>query len=698
MNSLIRCLVMKRLLLIPLMLWCTLPAFGQQKAPFVLVSQSQRAVIVLTGDETEPVRLAIQDLIRDVEKITGKTLGTANKKMPGQAAVFIQTKAGSAPEQFELNVRNGDLYITGTSPLGTVFGIYYFIEHYLGVDPMYFWNDRAPQKRAVLRWETIQYQSQKPTFRYRGWFINDEDLLTEWYESSGRRNIDYPFYQQVASPNLIAKVCETALRLQFNLIIPASFIDIRNPAEAVLIQEASKRGLFVSMHHVEPMGVSAFSYFNYWKAKDGSSPLFSYFSNREKVEEVWRVYAREWAKYPNVIWQIGLRGIADRPMWLADPNTPQTDADRGKLISDAMAFQMRLIQEVDPRPNPPVTTTLWAEGSVLNQAGHLRIPEKVTVVFADNSPGWRWQADFMQTPRSQKNTYGVYYHHQLWGSGPHLVQIVPPAQTYKVLSQAVQKGDTTYCILNVSNVREFQLGIAASAEMLRDFAGFDTRQFNDQWFAERFGSSAKAVAQAYQTYFDSFVLNDNTGTPILMDGQTASLGAGMLTELKAQLTDSVQYQAILKNKQTETEESKWIKSAIGDMRSGDLSLSEQLVRVVRQREGLMRADALAIKIAPQLTPEQRLFFEVNFVAQIKIMLGLEDWLMHLIQAKLAADAADKSSVIQHLQEATRAISLAQQGKALSAKPEKWKDWYRGDKKLNLARKEALTNEVITLLN
>jgi len=679
-----------------------LPAFGQQKSPFVLVSQSQRAVIVLTGDETEPVQLAVQDLIRDVEKITGKTLGTANRKMPGQVAVFIQTKVGSVPEQFELNVRDGDLYITGTNPLGTVFGIYHFAEQYLGVDPMYFWNDRAPQKRAVLRWNTIQYQSKKPTFQYRGWFINDEDLLTEWYESSGRRNIDYPFYQQVAAPELIGKVCETALRMRFNLIIPASFIDIRNPAEAALIQEAAKRGLFVSMHHVEPMGVSAFSYFNYWKDKDGTNrnadrPLFSYFSNREKVEEVWRVYAREWAKYPNVIWQIGLRGIADRPMWLADPNTPQTDADRGKLISDAMAFQMRLIQEVDPRPNPPVTTTLWAEGSVLNQAGHLRIPEKVTVVFADNSPGWRWQADFQQTPRSPKNTYGVYYHHQLWGSGPHLVQIVPPSQTYTVLNQAVQKGDTTYCILNVSNVREFQLGIAASAEMLRDFAHFNVQRFTNQWFRQRFGSSAKAVAQAYQTYFDSFALNDNTGTPILMDGQTAGLGAGILSELKAQLTDSVQYQAILKNKQTETEESKWIKSAIGDMRSGDLSLGELLVRVVRQREGLLRADALATKIAPQLTPGQRLFFEVNFVAHVNIMLGLEDWLMHLIQAKLAADAADTSSVKQHLQEAMRAISLAQQGKALSAKPQKWKDWYRGDKKLNLARKEALTNELIAIL-
>ncbi len=41
-----------------------------------------------------------------------------------------------------------------------------------------------------------------------------------------------------------------------------------------------------------------------------------------------RVYAEKWATYQNVIWQLGLRGIADRPMWMADPDVPQSDADR----------------------------------------------------------------------------------------------------------------------------------------------------------------------------------------------------------------------------------------------------------------------------------------------------------------------------------------------------------------------------------
>jgi hypothetical protein len=489
------------------------------------------------------------------------------------------------------------------------------------------------------------------------------------------------------------KVCETAVRMRFNLIIPASFIDIRNPDEAALVNEAAKRGLFLSMHHVEPMGVSAFTYFNYWKQKDGTKPLFSYFSNREKVEEVWRVYAKEWAKYPNVIWQIGLRGIGDRPMWLADPNTPQTDADRGRLISAAMAFQMQLIREVDKRAAPPVTTTLWAEGSNLNQAGYLTIPEKVMVIFADNSPGWRWQTDFFQTKRQPEKEYGVYYHHQLWGSGPHLLPIVSPAKTQSVLSQVVEKGDTAYCIMNVSNIREYQLGIAASAQILWNFKDFTPQTFNGQWFLKYYGKHSKVIQDIYQDYFDSFQLNDKTSTPILMDGQINSLATELLNELKLQLSDTQQYQALLKKKSLETEETKWIKTAIGDMLSGGLGNKALLAKLMQQKQAHLRADSLATLVLPRLSKAQQQFFQTDFMASSKIIIGLETWLEKTLQAKMAADANNLSQCKDYLQQAKQAFSLINQGKELKSENPKWEHWYRGDKKMNLKRKEMLTKEV-----
>ena len=387
-----------------------------QKSNFKLLNNNGEATIVLPENEGSGVRLAAQDLVTDLGKVLDKKANVVTSSAQKTGKIVVQTRPSAEPyERYLLKTEGGNLYITGNDEQATIFGIYHFAEHFLGIDPMYFWSDKAPQKLKKFDWKIIDYESEKPMFKYRGWFINDEDLLTEWYKSSGRRNIDYPYYNQVVSPEIIEKVCETALRMRFNLIIPASFIDIKNPAEADLVKVAARRGLYLSMHHIEPMGVSAFTYFNYWQEKTGKKPLFSYYGNREKVEEVWKTYADEWVKYPNVIWQIGLRGIADRPMWMADPDTPQSDAERGDLISQAMRFQMDYIQKIDPREKPPVTTTLWAEGSVLNQMGHLDIPDNVTVVFADNSPGWRWQADFFETERKPQNTYGVYYHHQLWG-------------------------------------------------------------------------------------------------------------------------------------------------------------------------------------------------------------------------------------------------------------------------------------------
>ncbi|HOY21220.1 MAG TPA: glycosyl hydrolase 115 family protein [Haliscomenobacter sp.] len=690
---------MKPFALLVVSLFCSFPLFCQRGAPFVLVNKQKQATIVLSKNEAAGVHLAAVDLVADIQKITNKRLRIQEHPKAKSNHVYIQTRPDSSKrEVYQIKVKNGDLYITGSDELGTIFGIYHFAEHYLRVDPMYFWNDREPESKAVLAWKSIAVQSKKTTFRYRGWFINDEDLLTEWYESTGKRQIDYPFYQQVLAPEIIKKVCETALRMRFNLIIPASFVDIRNPAEAELVEIASKRGLFVSMHHVEPMGVSAFTFFNYWKEKTGEKPMFSYFSNREKVEEVWRVYAQEWAKYPKVIWQIGLRGIGDRPMWLADPNTPQTDADRGKLISEAMSFQMDLIRSVDKRPSPPVTTTLWAEGSTLNQAGHLNIPEKVIIVFADNSPGWRWQADFFQTKRLPYNDYGVYYHHQLWGSGPHLVPIVEPAKTQKVISQAVEKGDTTYCIMNVSNIREFALGIAASAQMLQDFKYFNLEKFNQQWFGNHYGTQAKAVQELYQTYFDAFVVSDQTGTPILMDGQTNGLAAGILRELKLQINNPSAYQAALQKKNQETEESKWIKSSIGDMLSGNLSNSALLQKVQQQKRSFLKADSLAQIVLPALSLKQQAFFQTDFLASLKIILGLQIWLENTLLAKIAADEHRLTEVLVPLQAALEAFTLIKAGQGLKTKGTKWQHWYRGDKKMNLLQKEALVLETLKLLN
>lgn len=666
---------------------------------FAFVTAERAAPIVVAAEEPECVRLAAEDLASDVQKITGKRPEiVSGGQVPAGACVWIGTKAGGPWESYRVGVEGGRLLIEGGDARGTMFGVYAFTERFLQVDPLAFWSGREPAKRAELRWDSVALTAESPSFKFRGWFINDEDLLTEWQPGAGKRHIDYQFYGQVVNLDVMRAVVESLVRCRCNLIIPASFIDILNPPEAAIIEECQRRGVFVSQHHVEPMGVSAFAYFNYWRSR-GQELTYSYFSHPAEVREVWRAYAEKWARYPNVIWQLGLRGVADRPMWLADPNVPQSDADRGRIISEAMAEQVKILDEVCPRQPRLMSTTLWAEGSVLNQKGLLAIPEGAIVVFADNSPGWKWQQDFYETPRNPKNAYGVYYHHALIGSGPHLAQGVPPNRTCALLRQAQERGAGTYAIFNVANIREFVLGIAATSEMTWRTAGFDPDAWLDGWVAERFSRRRGEIAKAYRIYFNAYQIHDRQQVPFLLDGQMFSAGKKILSEMSKKIAenrigegtaDERMRDAAGGEAQTASEDAFW--KGLSDAMPQPLARRESVKRVAAQKAGFELALLHARAQAASLPADEAAFLHDNLIYPGALMRQTCDWLEQLLVAHEALDLGDRAA-------AARAVAAAEAAFAeipRLAEPYcagKWSGWYRGCKKLDVGAVLKRTQEV-----
>ena len=701
---------------------------------FLLVADNQQASVYLAETTTDPVRLAVDDLVLDVEKISGKRLEIVSQPNEAGAQLMIFNLADEAQrtEALALNpsldtlsgqweayvVQNQAindqqrLLIVGSDERATIFGIYHFVEEYLGVDPMYYWSDLEPEKKEQLAWDEVRIAQNEPTFKFRGGFINDEDLLTEWKNGGGERNIDYRYYSQVVHPDVIQRVFETMLRLRLNLVIPASFVDIRNPPEKRLVAEAAKRGLFVSMHHIEPLGVSAFAYQNYWKER-GEEPLFSFYSEREKIIQTWQEYARRWAEYPNVIWQVGLRGIADRPMWMADPGVPQSDADRGAIISEAIRVQSEIIDTLVQ--NPILSTTLWAEGAGLNQEGHLTFPDSVIIVFADNSPGWKWQQDFYQTKRDPANKYGVYYHHQLWASGPHLVQAVPPQKTYAMFQEAIEHDASEYAIMNISNLREFALGLEVSTEMLYDMDAFQPDTFMHDWFERRFGKAAESVQSAYQAFFDSYQMHPQTKTPLLLDGQTRSYGLMLLDRLKMQMTEPERYRKMLAKEAQPTAEQSWGGRYLSDMHPANSMSPDTLLPILMQQIEKLEATGNRIaeaklqlkggsakksstdamhRVSRASSASTLQFFRANLTAQHQILLGLNRWLEAVILARFAADEGNKQAAETHLQRALQHLQQVQEAKAIASEGEKWQHWYRGDRKMNIAGMIEATQQAL----
>lgn len=675
-----------------------LAALGAAAGGFELVAGGRAVPIAVAAGEPEYVRLAAEDLAADVERITGRRPEVVSGAGPQGACVAVRTKAGGAWESYRVAAEEGRLVIEGGDARGTMFGVYAFIEEYLKVDPLGYWSGREPARRAELKWAEVALASGSPTFKFRGWFINDEDFLTEWMESGGKRNIDYPYYAQVVNREAMRAVVEALVRSRFNLIIPASFIDILNPPEAALVEECVRRGVFVSQHHVEPMGVSAFAYFNYWKAR-GKDLRYSYFSQPDEVREVWRVYAEKWAAYPNVIWQLGLRGVADRPMWMADPNVPQSDEDRGRIISEAMAEQVRILDAVCPGPSRLMSTTLWAEGSVLNQKGHLKIPEGTIVVFADNSPGWKWQQDFYETRRDPKNTYGVYYHHALIGCGPHLAQVVPPHKTFEMMRRTVEHQAGEYAIFNVSNIREFVLGIDATGKMTWRMEGYDPDAWLDGWVAERFSKQGKAVGNAYRIYFNAYQIHDAQQVPFLMDGQMFGAGGRLLTEMakkmkekrtgKGAAAEKIQFAKEQEEGATSTDA---FYAGLSDMHPKTLGRRESVKRVRAQQAGFALALLHARAAEGRLPEGEAAFLRDNLIYPAAIMERTCEWLAQALLAHEALDVGDRAACVRALGAAEAAFAeIPELAKGYCVG--KWEQWYRGCKKLNISGMLSKTRTV-----
>jgi hypothetical protein len=343
---------------------------------------------------------------------------------------------------------------------------------------------------------------------------------------------------------------------------------------------------------------------------------------------------------------------------------------------------------VDPRKNPPMTTTLWMEGAELNRRGFLKIPADVTVVFADNTPGWRMQADFHETPREPGRTYGIYYHHAVWGWGPHLVQGVAPWKTEEIFRQAVAKKSSHYAILNVSNVREFALGLAASARMLRRMEGFDGRAYLRAWCAERFAPAGAEAGSAYRALFDSYFEDPRTLTPALLDGTTVSQGKRLMRRLLSRLNGEPDQ---VRNPGAAQPAPENLGRFLPNMPNPSAYPIEELAELAgRQRRAVKAAGAQGDEALRRMLGANREFFENNFIAQQRMFAGLLGWLECAAQANLARD---HSTLLEQVRRAAGYLAQVREAQALASRG-RWKDWYRGDRKMNLAQAEQFTREAM----
>ncbi|MFA7005443.1 MAG: glycosyl hydrolase 115 family protein, partial [Verrucomicrobiia bacterium] len=499
-----------------------------------LVKDAEPAYIVLAKSEHKGVMAAAKDLQRDITKISGVTpnivhsladafgkcvvLGSADcaegKAFLASVGVGVEDLAGKW-EVFKYRVLNNVggkeqvLAIAGSNVRGTIFGIYDFEQKHLGVDPFWFWADHEPATRGELIFDDrINFgPGKEPTWKYRGWTLNDHPIFMEWLESGLVQRTRYSRYMFAIHPEVFERLWEAALRLKMNMFA-WYFVDIDWQPDRERLQAAVDRGLFITQHQMEGVGADTGFWDNYWAQHNpaGKPKEFSYRLHPEAFREFWSYYIKRWTEFsPQVVWEINLRGWADGPfeeLSLPDGGTPQ---QRAEIISQALADQAQLVRKLDPNPDLEMMTTLYAEVGKFYDQGWLKVPREVTTGFSDaGMSGMSYSKKFWTEKRDPQRRYGQYFHTQYFGGGPQIAKCTPIETYIKVNMDAMfQRGDTQHMLLAMNHLRHQQIEIRGIAEMLWDYPGFKPREYLARYCRDEFGeAAAPKVAALYDAYYE----------------------------------------------------------------------------------------------------------------------------------------------------------------------------------------------------
>ena len=476
-------------------------------------TQAQEKDFVINGDtpwiidqpQPEPVQRAIDDVGKDWYKVFGQRPFILQSLPEGYkgGAIYLGLTGNwkedlvrttlEGPESFTLELNQDELkrpafIATGNDIRGAIYAIYSFAEHILGVNPWYYWIDKEPEaKESISIQKGYSKQWSQPTFRFRGWFINDEDQLSySWPD---------PLKENVIALAMYDKIYETILRLKGNMVDPATFLMPDERCQEL----AARRGLILNMHHANPLGLNTYRW-----PKDLP---YSYNKHPEIFEKMWQQCIDAYKDF-EVIWTVGYRGKHDRPFWI-DEKGLDTPQKQGELISRVIAKQVEMIRK--SRPNDIIVSNMWMEGVPLYLNGYLKLPKDVILIWPDNGAG------IIHDRGTVKEGNGIYYHTAMIDRySNQITEMVYPHRARRELGRFIDAGATTFFMLNVSDIRSVPLTTDYLMKMVWDAKPYmeksPEQNQNDhikEWCIAQYGpKAAKSTAPLYENYFAIAYMQD----------------------------------------------------------------------------------------------------------------------------------------------------------------------------------------------
>ena len=507
-----------------LLLWAMCPIVTAQTAPWttvlrgswvqtktpasddvVLAARDHVAEIVVGADETSAVHAAADFLAGDIEKISGHKPAIVGTPSGDRVEIRMVTLGhGDVPSSIGASALQGQwesyrvvtsgrtVWLVGSNPRGTAFAAYTLSER-LGVDPLYIWTGYRPEHHDPLVMKHTTFSQRSPTFKYRGFFHDDEDLLPRPFDANG-----YPLQTGDVPLDWYKRFFETALRLRMNMVAPYTRVHRRYEVQKL----ASDWGLYYTSHHYDillsnPWGLERFNL----AAERGVRPEYNWFTNRDGMLKFWRAGVME-NRDLDAIWPVGMRGTQDRP-FVFPPE--MTDDDKARTFREVIQEQVKMTKELLPKDKTPLFHfTMYSEmlPQYQKNPAAFDLPSDVMVIWPDDNDG-----HMRALPSSTgKWKHGVYYHLAYLGGrlSKQLTHTVGPAVIASQFENIVRSGATEYMLVNMSEVRDYVMGARMLADITWDAPAIyaapkAAERYTAWWSHEYFG--AHPVESAYNRYF-----------------------------------------------------------------------------------------------------------------------------------------------------------------------------------------------------
>ena len=524
---------MKRLSFILLLLLAQQKAFAQigitafeANASFTIVSDKEKAQIILDVDDHTLVKKSASFLANDINLVTGVQPDIVNKIPATSRHVIIigsLDKSGLikrliANKKIDISNIKGKweaffiqvvkdplpgikkaLVIAGTDRRGTAYGVFE-ISKTIGVSPWYWWADVPVPKKPFLYISGSGPVTDAPKIKYRGIFINDEaPALSNW----SREKFDgfnHKFYE---------KVFELMLRLKANYLWPAMWGNAFYDDDKLNIKSADDFGIVIGTSHHEPLMRAHDEWRRY-----GNNQKWNYDSTEAGLKKFWHE-GMERATNEKIV-SIGMRGDGDEPM---------SRETATALLERIVADQRKIIADVTKKPahQTPQLWALYKEVQDYYDKG-MRVPDDVTLLLCDDNWG-----NIRRLPKPgdkpRKGGYGIYYHFDYVG-GPRNYKWINTNSLPRIWEQmhlALEYGAREIWIVNVGDIKPMELPISFFLDYAwnpEKISHNDLASYTTSWAAQQFGKkNSERIADILNAYSK---FNART-KPELLDDKTYSL-------------------------------------------------------------------------------------------------------------------------------------------------------------------------------